>query len=157
MAVPGDEESKKRKVEEPAGDEGNAPRGGTPGKGFKGKGKYSWSKGGGPKGGCHICGGDHYARECPQNPQNAKGGKAKGKNNPYPQQRQWSNWNPGFRPVQWQDMRPGNPKGWKGKGKGINGMWQENEEGKQLIMKPTGFMTNSKCIADELSEQKSNG
>ena len=39
---------------------------------LKGKGK-----GKGPKGGCHICGGRHYARECPQNPEAEKGKQEK--------------------------------------------------------------------------------
>ena len=36
------------------------------------------------------------------------------------------------------------------------GMWQESNgstEGKELVMKPTGFMTNAQCIAEELGEK----
>ena len=32
------------------------------------------------------------------------------------------------------------------------GMWQEDEQGQALIMKPTGFMTNARMIAEELNE-----
>ena len=31
------------------------------------------------------------------------------------------------------------------------GMWQNTEEGKRLVMKPTGFMTNAEGIANELN------
>ena len=79
MAVPGDDENKKRRIDEMSDDSGKAARSNKAGKGKgKGKGKkggsYSWSTG--PKDGCHTCGGPHYARECPKG---QKGGKAKGK------------------------------------------------------------------------------
>ena len=32
------------------------------------------------------------------------------------------------------------------------GMYQDTEEGRKLVMKPTGFMTNASEIADELKQ-----
>ena len=92
------------------------------------------SKGVGPNGGSHNCGGDHYVIEFPQT---QKGGKSKGKGG-YMPPKQWSDYNPGiFRPNQWRDWRPG--KG-KGKSKGINGMMMEN--GGDAFPPVLGAMTN---------------
>ena len=32
------------------------------------------------------------------------------------------------------------------------GMWQEREEQNKFVMKPTGFMINAQCIANEMPE-----
>ena len=77
----------------------------------KGKGK------GGPKGGCHECGGNHYARDCTIR-QQRKGGKGKGKNWDSVQPKYWNSWNPGFINRQWSSWRPGYTAKGKGKGKG---------------------------------------
>ena len=37
------------------------------------------------------------------------------------------------------------------------GMWQETEAGDQLVMKPTGVMTNANYIAEELGEKCDGG
>ena len=105
---------------------------------LKGKAK-SKGKGKGPPGGCHECGGDHYARECETrkiriNAERAlqeskgkgkgKGGKAGAYSSIPP--RFWSGYNPGFMQGQWNQWRPGSNQaygkgaGFKGKGKGEN-------------------------------------
>ena len=73
------------------------------------------SKKKGPVDGCFVCGGDHYANECPQQPeganlQKAKGkgkggkgkGKSKGKSQPYIPYSQWDH----IRPSQWPSPGP---------------------------------------------------
>lgn len=71
----------------------------------------------GPKGGCHECGGDHFARDCAIRAQR-KGGKGKGKDWSSVPAKPWANWNPGFMPTQWGKWRPGGPQNGKGTGFG---------------------------------------
>ena len=64
--------AKRPRTEDDSSQAGQKGKGGKTGKGkgismeIDGKGQKGKATGkGGPKGGCHECGGDHYARECP--------------------------------------------------------------------------------------------
>ena len=71
----------------------------------KGGNAGNW-KGKGPKGGCHECGGDHYAHDCKIRAE--RKGKGKGKNfyESIPT-KYWNDYNPGFQKGQWNYWRPG--------------------------------------------------
>ena len=112
--------TKRQRTEEAREDKG---AGSEEVEGANGPGKAAKSKGkgkGGPKGGCHECGGPHFVRDCPVR-QQRKGGKGKGgKSWDSVQPRYWNAWNPGFVNRQWSSWRPGGYTS-KGKGKGKGG------------------------------------
>ena len=98
----------------------------------KGKGKSGGEKAGGkgPKGGCHECGGDHYASACKIRAARKGGGKGRkaGKGWDNIPSRYWNNFNPGFKGSQWSHWRPGGKGkagskgsiGWSGQNGGPN-------------------------------------
>ena len=129
-ASPGDDEGKGNNDTEREtmwADSNKRQKGKLGGK-MKGKGKPGGGKAGGkgPKGGCHECGGDHYASACKIRAAikgRDKGQKAgKGWDNVPP--RYWNNYYPGFKGSQWSHWRPSG-KG-KGGGKGSIGWSGQN-------------------------------
>jgi len=82
--------------------------------------------GAGPAGGCWVCGGEHYARDCPDGAPPAGKGKGKGGQKGKSKGKGKGE----YRRHSWEAFGPGAPKGTKGKGKakGLNAVEHDAAE-----------------------------